>query len=86
LDHIADDSFRHLTATDILNLLRRQGLLLCGEMAKLRNFRIKLFGFEILNYRQSLSTICGHLSFICMAIAYLERDFLMLRIYAVSGT
>lgn len=74
--------------------LLRQKILLRGEMIRQRTWKIQispslkwLWPLPRLHYSFSytLSNLCGHFSFIALALSYLENDFVSLRLYAISG-
>ena len=69
------------------NFIKRKVMLLNYEMRKERFFRLPLFtsrsGSNTIPY--SISSLCGHVSFMIFGASYLQTDFLNLRLYAVSG-
>lgn len=70
--------------------LQRQKLLAKSAMVQRKMLVFRTPGFisrarEPYYFNYNLSDLCGHGSFVCLALSYLESDFLSLRMYAMSG-
>lgn len=78
---------------DMVTRFKKKKLLLRGEMVRLRLLRFPWppIGFSgtfpqtMNSVAYTLSNVAGHGAFICLALSYLEKDFLSLRLYALSG-
>lgn len=66
---------------ELLYILKRRQLLLRGAMIRRRMFKVPLGNHIII----SLSDLCGHGAFVCLALSYLATDIIYLRASAVSG-
>lgn len=67
---------------------KKQKVLLRGAMVKQRPVHIPSFLKSVLvnpPKAYKLSNLAGHGAFVCLALSYLENDFMNLRMYAVSG-
>lgn len=81
------------TSKEILPIVRKNLQILQSEMVKQRFIEISIpwtspptVGIkESRRIAYTLSNLAGHASFFLLALSYLEKDFMQLRIFAASG-